>query len=84
MQYALQAPQTQKKAQSLAACGHVSASSQSLRFILSLRMNSSFITSRPGSTQDHRNKDPELQCLLKVKQDLSSVLIFQHAISNAK
>ena len=28
--------------------GDVSASSQSLRFILSLRMNSSFITSRPG------------------------------------
>ena len=27
----------------------VSASSQSLRFILSLRMNKSFITSRPGS-----------------------------------
>ena len=26
----------------------------------------------------------ELQCLLKVKQDLSRVLIFQHAISNAK
>ena len=30
--------QTQNKAQWLAACGHVSASSQSLRFILSLRM----------------------------------------------
>ena len=29
-------------------CAHVSASSQSLRFIFSLRMNSSFITSRPG------------------------------------
>ena len=41
--------QTQNKAQWLAACGHVSASSQSLRFILSLRMNLSFITSRPGS-----------------------------------
>ena len=40
--------QTQNKAQWLAACGHVSASSQSLRFILSLRMNSSFITSMPG------------------------------------
>ena len=37
-------PQTQNKAQWLAACRHVSASSQSLRFILSLRMNSSFIT----------------------------------------
>ena len=41
--------QTQNKAQWLAACVHVSASSQSLRFILSLRINSSFITSRPGS-----------------------------------
>ena len=39
--------QTQNKLQSLSACGHVSASSQSLRFILSMRMNSSFITSRP-------------------------------------
>ena len=38
--------QAQNKAQLLAACGHVSASSQSLRFILSLRMNSSFITFR--------------------------------------
>ena len=27
---------------------------------------------------------PELQCLLKVKEDLSKVLIFQHAILNAK
>ena len=38
----------QNKAQWLAASGHVSASSQSFRFILSLRMNSSFITTRPG------------------------------------
>ena len=30
--------QTQNKVQWLAACGHVSARSQSLRFILSLRM----------------------------------------------
>ena len=30
------------------ALQHVSASSQSLRFILTLRMYSSFITSRPG------------------------------------
>ena len=37
---------TPNKVQWLAACGHVSASSQSLRSILSLRMNSSFITSR--------------------------------------
>ena len=36
------------KAQRLAACGHVSTSSQSLRFILSLRLYSSFITPRPG------------------------------------
>ena len=36
--------QTQNKVRWLAACGHMSASSQSLRFILSLRMNSSFIT----------------------------------------
>ena len=40
--------QTKNKAQWFAACGHVSTSSQSLRFILSLRMNSSFITSRPA------------------------------------
>ena len=32
--------QTQNKGQWLAACGHVSASSQSLSFILSLRLNS--------------------------------------------
>ena len=42
--------QTQNKAQWLAACGHMSASSQSLRFILSLRLYSSFITSGPGPT----------------------------------
>ena len=40
--------QTQNKAQWLAACGHVSTSSQSLSSILSLRMNSSFITWMPG------------------------------------
>ena len=33
------------------ACGHVYASSQSMRLILSLKMNSSFITSRPGLYQ---------------------------------
>ena len=43
-----QSNQTQNKAQLLAVCGHVSASNQSLCFILSLRMNSSFITSGPG------------------------------------
>ena len=40
--------QTQNKAQWLDACGLVSASSQSLRFILSLKLYSGFITSRPG------------------------------------
>ena len=40
--------QTQNKAQWLAACGHVYASSQSLRFILSLRLYLSLITWRPG------------------------------------
>ena len=33
----------------MAACGHVSTSSHSLRFNLSLRLYSSFITSRSGS-----------------------------------
>ena len=42
-----QQSQTQNQAKWVAACGHVSASSQSLRFILSLRIKSSFITSRP-------------------------------------
>ena len=41
--------QPHNKAQCLAACGHMSASSQSVRFSLSLRMNSSFITSRPDA-----------------------------------
>ena len=41
--------QAQNIAQWLAACGHMSARSQSLRFILSLRMNSSFIT-WPGNS----------------------------------
>ena len=39
--------QTQNKAQWLTACRHVSASSLSLRFILGLRLYSSYITSRP-------------------------------------
>ena len=39
--------QTQNKAQWLAACGHMSASSQLLRFILSLRQYSVFITPGP-------------------------------------
>ena len=30
----------------------------------------------------HRFQDPELQCLLKVKEDLSKVLIFQDAKNN--
>ena len=58
--------QTQNKAQWLAACGHVSASSQSLCFILSLRQYSSFITSRP---------DLGLDCLqrLSAKQKMPLV-----------
>ena len=32
----------------------------------------------------HEGLGPELQCLLKVKEDLSNVLIFQHAILDAK
>ena len=40
--------QTQNKAQGLAACGHVPASSQSFCSILSLRLYSRFITSSPG------------------------------------
>ena len=32
----------------IGSCGHLSASSHSLRFILSLRMNLSFVTSRSG------------------------------------
>ena len=43
---------SQNKVQWLVACGHVSASSQSLRFVLSLRMNSSFKTSRPDWSLD--------------------------------
>ena len=53
--------------QRLAACRHVSASSQSLHFILSLRMDSSFITSGPGrklqaNSRTVRNH-PELELL---------------------
>ena len=40
------------KVHKLAASGHVSASSQSLRFILSLRLYSSFITSRPDFNRE--------------------------------
>ena len=55
--------QTQNEAQRLAACGHVSASSKPLCFILSLRLYSSFITSRPdvieafNSTLRYQNVD---------------------------
>ena len=44
--------QTQNKAQWLAVCGHMSASNQSLGFILSLRLYSRFITSRPGESHN--------------------------------
>ena len=33
---------------------------------------------------DQAYLSPELQCLLKVKEDLSQVLIFHHALLNAK
>ena len=48
--------QTQNKAQWLAAWGHVSVSSQLVCLILSLRLYSSFITSRPGTATvtEHR------------------------------
>ena len=44
---------------------NVSASSQSLRFILSLRMNSSFITSRPGQIEPGLKQFDTLIKLLK-------------------
>ena len=37
------------------ACGHISASSQSLCFILSLKMYSGFITLRPGTSRTWNN-----------------------------
>ena len=51
--------QTQNKRQKLAACGHVSACSQSLPFIMSLRLYSSFITLRPGQQSMTTCEDPE-------------------------
>ena len=47
--------QNQNKAQWVAACGHVPASSQSLRLILSVRLYSNFITSMPGLLELKRN-----------------------------
>ena len=38
----------------------------------------------PYRVRTSSDKGLELQCLLKVKKDLSKVLIFQHAILNAK
>ena len=52
--------ETQNKAQWLAACGRMSASSQSLCFILSLRLNSSFITSMPVG--DHNYCSYTMNC----------------------
>ena len=37
-----------------------------------------------GKVEKFSYLGPELQCLLKVKEDLSKVLIFQHAILDAK
>ena len=42
----------------MAACGHVSASSHSLRFILILKLYSSFITLRPGITSEEVGVTP--------------------------
>ena len=66
------------KAQWLAACGHVSATSQSLRFILSLRVNSSFIASRQGKnghkkmTHDWTETGDSQQCSMCDQQMLRS------------
>ena len=74
--------QTQSKAQWLAACGHMSTSSQSLCFILSLRMNSSFTTSRPGnatitdhSTQRILRRGIITHRLSEVKQNNSWLMV---------
>ena len=50
-------------------CGHVSASNQSLRFILSLRLNSSFITSRADCTVVHWMR---LNILSQLSMDMSN------------
>ena len=50
---------SQNKAQWLAVCGHVSASSQSLGFILRLRLYSSFITSGPGRGTERKEETIE-------------------------
>ena len=44
---------------------HVSACSQSLRFILSLRLYSSFITSRPGKNARYKDESDMLPCCLE-------------------
>ena len=49
----------------MAACGHISASSQLLRFILSLRMNSSLITLRPNLIQ---KKSRHIVVIIDVKR----------------
>ena len=61
----------------LAACGQVSASSQSLRFILSLRMNSSFITLEPGllSISPNLNKHSNIIILIYLEGALLSLLL---------
>ena len=64
--------QTQNKAQWLAVCGHVSASSQSSRFILSLSLYSSFITSRPGT-------DPPMKVLCHCRHRVRSLTREFHA-----
>ena len=59
---------------------------QQLRHLASL--NNSVGMSKEGFTPyatctEIQNTGPELQCLLKIKEDLSKVLIFQHAILDA-
>ena len=67
--------QTQNKVQWLAACGHSSASSQSLRFILSLRLNSSFITSRPGPRRNGSVNSRSTLCPIERRSCLPKTLL---------
>ena len=70
----------QNKGQWLAACRHVSASSQSLLFILSLRMNSSFITARPDEDLWLIYFSSANKCLLKVAQFAAQLERYDRAI----
>ena len=50
----------------MADCGHTSTISQSLHFILSLRINSSFITSRPVISRGKIGVDQSTPGLVKI------------------